>query len=69
VKKQMSPWEKKVRCRLVELEMTVNSLADKTGMARVYTSAVVNERVISAPAREKINRVLGIEDDAESSQI
>ena len=65
----MSPWEKKVRCRLVELEMTVNSLADKTGMACVYTSAVVNERVISAPAREKINRVLGIEDDAESSQI
>lgn len=69
MQKEMSPWEKKVRCALIERGMTINALADATGMARVYTSAVVNERVISEPARERINTVLGIDTELFSSQM
>ena len=40
--KVLSPWSKRAKIAMIELDMTVSELADKIGRTREYTSAVVN---------------------------
>ena len=66
MKRVLSPWCKQVQIRLIELDMSVNELAEKIGLSRVYTSALINGRVFSEPAVKAISDVLNIKDNANS---
>lgn len=60
----LSPWCKKAKIRLIELDMTVAELASKVGLTREYTSAIVNGRTFSEPAIKAISDVLNIAETA-----
>lgn len=60
----LSPWCKQAKIRLVQLDMTVAELADKVGLTREYTSAIVNGRAYSEQAVKVISDVLNIEETA-----
>jgi len=60
----LSPWCKKAKIRLIQLDMTVAELADKVGLTREYTSAIVNGRAYSEQAVKAISDVLNIEETA-----
>jgi len=62
--KVLSPWCKKVKCELVNRDMTVNALAEMIGRSREYTSAIVNGRIYSEPAVKEISDVLNISETA-----
>jgi len=49
---------------MIELDMSVNELAKAVNLTRVYTSAIINGRVISEPASKSISDVLNITDTA-----
>lgn len=56
----LSPWCKSAKIRLIELDMTPTDLAEKAGLSREYTSALVNGRAFSKPAVEIISDILNI---------
>ena len=60
----LSPWCKQAKIRLIKLDMTVAELADKVGLTREYTSAIVNGRAYSEQAVKAISDVLNIEETA-----
>nr|DAI55813.1 MAG TPA: Helix-turn-helix XRE-family like protein [Caudoviricetes sp.] len=60
----LSPWCKQAKIRLIQLDMTVAELADKVGLTREYTSAIVNGRAYSEQAVKAISDVLNIEETA-----
>ena len=62
--RELSPWCKQVKIRLIELNMTTSDPASKVGLTRIYTSAIVNGRVYSEPAIKKISDVLNISESA-----
>ena len=57
----LSPWCKSVKIAMIEKNMSTRELAEGIDMAREYTSAVVNGRVISESAAKTISDYLGIE--------
>ena len=62
--RELSPWCKQAKIRLIELDMTVAELARKVGLTREYTSAIVNGRMYSEPAIKAIGHVLNITESA-----
>ncbi len=64
--KVLSPWSKRAKIAMIELDMTVSELADKIGRTREYTSAVVNGRVYAESAVKAISDVLNIPETARS---
>ena len=63
MRKKLSPWCKLVKHTLIDRDMEVAELAEKTGLARPYLSSVINGRVYSEPAINKVSYVLGISND------
>lgn len=61
-KRTQPEWGKEVRKVLIEKDMTINELAECVEMSRTHVSAVVNGRLESVNAREKICSFLGIEE-------
>lgn len=62
--KILSPWCKEVKCELIKRDMTIAELAEKIGLSREYTSAVVNGRNYSEPAVKAISDELNITETA-----
>ena len=63
--RKLSPWCKRVKCELIQQDMSVKDLAKGVNLAREYTSAVVNGRVYSESAAKAISDFLNIENDYE----
>lgn len=64
MKRALSPWCKQAKIRLIELDMTIPELAEKVGMTRQYTVAIINGRAYSEPAVKAISDVLNITETA-----
>lgn len=62
MKKKLTPWCESVKIAMIERGWSMQNLADAIGMSRVYTSAVVHERVYSEATAKRISDTLGIED-------
>ncbi len=62
--KVLSPWCKQAKKAMIDLDMTVKELAEKVGLSREYTSAVVNGRIYAEPAVKAISDVLNIPETA-----
>ena len=56
----LSPWCKEVKKTLIDMDMTVTDLADRSELSRPYVSGVVNGRVIAPEIAARISEVLGI---------
>ena len=54
-------WIKEVKHKLIDLDLSVNDLAEKVGRNRIYLSSVINGRVVSVSTADKVSEVLGIE--------
>ena len=63
MKKRLPPWCKLVKHTLIDRDMEVSELANKTGMARPYLSSIINGRVYSQSAVNKVSDYLGISND------
>ena len=59
----LSPWCKEVKKTLIDRDMTVTDLADRSELSRPYVSGVVNGRVIAPEIAARISEVLGIKTD------
>lgn len=64
MEKVLSSWCKSAKCELVMRDMTIADLAEKIGMTRAYTSAIINGRIYSKPAVKAISDVLNIQETA-----
>lgn len=64
--RKLPKWCKEVKKTLIDKDMTVESLAEKIGKTRIYTSAVVNGRIYSETAVKEISDVLGIAENAKA---
>lgn len=60
MKKRLPPWCKLVKHTLIDKDMDVSELATKTGLARPYLSSIINGRIYSQPAVNKVSDCLGI---------
>lgn len=60
MEKNSISWSKKVRKRLIDLNMTITDLAKQLGVSRTYISAIINERIINDNLKEIINEFLEI---------
>ena len=60
----LSPWCKQAKHALIDKDMTVAELAEKVGLTREYTSAIVNGRSYSEAAVKAISDVLNIHETA-----
>lgn len=67
MERKLSPWCKQAKIALIEKDWSTADLAEAIGMAREYTSAVVNGRVYSASAIKAISDVLNIQETAYST--
>ena len=65
--RKLSPWCKAVQHRLIDLDMSVNELAEKIGKSRQFTSGVVNGRIFAEPTVKEISDLLNITDTAYES--
>ena len=63
MKKRLPPWCKLVKHTLIDKDMDVSELATKTGLARPYLSSIINGRIYSQPAVNKVSDCLGISSD------
>lgn len=63
MKKRLPPWCKLVKHTLIDKDMDVSELATKTGLARPYLSSIINGRIYSQPAVNKVSDCLGISND------
>ena len=59
----MSPWCKKAKCELIIKEISIEELAAKVGFSREYVSAILNGRVVSETAIDRISDELNISND------
>lgn len=65
--RKMSDWSKAVKKAMIDKDWDMGDLAKAIGISREYTSAVVNERVRSAPTASAISNVLNIPNTAYSN--
>lgn len=65
----LSEWCKNAKKALINKDMSIGDLAKAIGRSREYTSAVVNGRIISEPAKKEISDFLNIPDDDSPLQI
>ena len=63
MKKRLPPWCKLVKHTLIDKDMDVSELATKTGLAKPYLSSIINGRIYSQPAVNKVSDCLGISND------
>lgn len=64
--RKLSPWCKTVKKKLIDMDMSINELAEAVEMGRSYVSSIINGRVYSPVAVSKISDYLRISDaDAE----
>ena len=63
----MPLWAKEAKKALIDKDMSITDLADALGMNRVYLSSVINGRVLSSQAKEKILSYLDLPCDADES--
>lgn len=61
--KQLSPWCKQAKHRMIDLDLSVNEVAEKIGKTREYTSAILNGRVYSEGVVNDISDLLNISND------
>lgn len=69
MKKRLPPWCKLVKHTLIDKDMDVSELATKTGLARPYLSSIINGRIYSQPAVNKVSDCLGISNDYDTGKI
>lgn len=60
-----SPWSKRTQIAMIENDVTLESLREKTGYSIAHLRAVINGRLISDKARKVISDALGISDSLE----
>lgn len=65
--KNLSPWCKAAWHAMIDKGLSVQDVADGTGMNRSYVSTIVNGRVYSQVAVKKISDFLNIPDSVGSS--
>lgn len=65
--RKMSDWSKAVKKAMIDKDWDMGDLAKAIGISREYASAVVNERVRSAPTASAISDVLNIPNTAYSN--
>lgn len=58
--RKLSPWCKKVKKKLIDLDMTTTELAEVIGLSRGHVSAVVNGRSYSANTVKLISDYLNV---------
>lgn len=63
MKKQLPSWCKLVKHTLIDKDMEIAELASALDFARPYLSSIINGRVYSQPAVNKISDYLGISND------
>lgn len=59
-KRVLSPWCKDVKKMLIDLDMSVTELAEKTGISRPYTSGIINGRLIAPELASRIGDTIGV---------
>lgn len=64
--RKLSPWCKKVKKKLIDLDMTTTELAEVIGLSRGHVSAVVNGRSYSANTVKLISDELEQKHDLEN---
>lgn len=66
--KNMSPWGRKCKVRMLEMGKTLEDISRDTGLSRTYISAIINGR-ISVPKEtiEKISIALKVNETLESA--
>lgn len=69
MKKRLPPWCKLVKHTLIDKDMDVSELATKTGLARPYLSSIINGRIYSQPAVNKVSDCLGISNDYDAMEL
>ena len=62
MEKKLTPWCESVKIAMIERGWSMQNLADAIGMSRVYTSAIIHERVYSETTARLISDALGIKD-------
>ena len=60
--KNLSPWCKEAKKKMIDMDLEVNELASSLGLTRPYVSSVLNGRVYSPVAVKKISDYLQIPD-------
>lgn len=58
--KELPAWCKNAKIAMLSQGISTNQLADGTGMRREYVSSILNGRVVSQPAIQKISDFLNI---------
>lgn len=61
--RKLPPWCKLVKHTLIDKDMDITELANSLDLARPYLSSVINGRVYSQPAVNRISDFLGISND------
>lgn len=59
---RLPDWCKNAKIAMIEQDLSISQLAEKTGMARPYVSSIVNGRVYSEKAVKSISDFLHIPD-------
>lgn len=65
--RKTSEWSKAVKIAMIQRDWDMGDLAKAIDLSREYTSAVVNDRVRSAPTASAISDVLNIPNTAYSN--
>lgn len=63
-KRELSPWCKNAKHKMIDKDISITELASELNMSREYLSSIINGRVYSAPAVKLISDYLGIEENA-----
>ena len=62
VVRDLPPWCKRAKIRMIEKDIRPTDLANELGMTRSYVSSILNGRVIAEPAIKRISTYLEIRD-------
>lgn len=63
MKRILTPWCKEVKKAMIDKDMEVADLAEKTGKTRQYISAVINGRAVAQPIMQEISDILNVKYD------
>ncbi len=65
---RLSPWCKRAKIAIIQNDMKVSDISKELGYSRQHTTAVLNGKVISPPARKRISDFLNISDSDEDEE-
>lgn len=57
---KLDAWCKKAKIRMIEKDISINDIISNTGYTRAHATSVLNGRLRSQTARDKISDFLGI---------